>query len=96
MAVVKDDDSTEVRIVSGDFWRKRGPGDRVARAGLPGYDRAARKRRPLPVETTRHSFAYVFAGARKFCNASPPLEAPKEPVAQCSMRPLRPTPTIAA
>jgi redox-sensitive bicupin YhaK (pirin superfamily) len=29
---------------------------------------------------TRHAFAYVFAGAGKFCNASEPLEVPTEPV----------------
>ena len=28
------------------------------------------RRRTLPVETTRHAFAYVFSGAGKFCNAS--------------------------
>jgi redox-sensitive bicupin YhaK (pirin superfamily) len=32
------------------------------------------------VETTRHAFAYVFAGAGKFCNASGPLAVPTEPV----------------
>ena len=34
----------------------------------------------LPVETTRHAFAYVFAGAGKFCNASGPLAVPTEGV----------------
>jgi quercetin 2,3-dioxygenase len=38
------------------------------------------RRKTLPVETTRHAFAYVFAGAGKFCNASEPLEVPTEPV----------------
>ena len=36
------------------------------------------KRKTLPVETTRHAFAYVFAGAGKFCNASGPLAVPTE------------------
>jgi redox-sensitive bicupin YhaK (pirin superfamily) len=40
----------------------------------------AGKRRTLPVETTRHAFAYVFAGAGKFCNASGPLAVPTEGV----------------
>ncbi|HVY94545.1 MAG TPA: pirin-like C-terminal cupin domain-containing protein, partial [Bryobacteraceae bacterium] len=31
--------------------------------------------------TTRHAFAYVFAGSGKFCNASGPLEVPTEPAA---------------
>ena len=34
---------------------------------------AARQRKTLPVETTRHAFAYVFAGSGTFRNASPPL-----------------------
>ena len=38
------------------------------------------RRKTLPVEVTRHAFAYVFAGAGKFCNASAPLEVPTEPV----------------
>ena len=35
----------------------------------------------LPVETTRHAFAYIFAGDAKFGNASSPLSVPTEPVA---------------
>src|SRR6266849_9192011 len=38
------------------------------------------QRRTLPVETTRHAFAYVFAGSGKFCNASEPLSVPTEGV----------------
>jgi redox-sensitive bicupin YhaK (pirin superfamily) len=38
------------------------------------------KRTTLPVETTRRAFAYVFAGAGKFCNASGPLAVPTEGV----------------
>jgi redox-sensitive bicupin YhaK (pirin superfamily) len=38
------------------------------------------KRKTLAVETTRHAFAYVFAGAGKFCNASGPLAVPTESV----------------
>ena len=34
------------------------------------------RRKSLPVETTRHAFAYVFAGSGKFCNASGPLAVP--------------------
>ena len=33
------------------------------------------RRRTLPIETTRHAFAYVFAGSGKFCNASGPLSS---------------------
>jgi len=38
------------------------------------------RRKSLPVETTRHAFAYVFAGSGKFCNASSPLAVPTESV----------------
>ena len=38
------------------------------------------KRKALPVETTRHAFAYVFSGGGKFCNASGPLAVPTEGV----------------
>ena len=38
------------------------------------------RRKALSVGTTRHAFAYVFAGAGKFCNASDPLAVPTEPV----------------
>ncbi|HXN46780.1 MAG TPA: pirin-like C-terminal cupin domain-containing protein, partial [Bryobacteraceae bacterium] len=38
------------------------------------------KRKTLPVETTRHAFAYVFGGSGNFCNASGPLAVPTESV----------------
>ncbi len=70
---ITDDDGTHVRIVSGEFWGKRGPVDGIA--AEPVYldiSIAPGKRKTLPVETTRHAFAYVFAGAGKFGNASEP------------------------
>jgi redox-sensitive bicupin YhaK (pirin superfamily) len=78
---VTDDDGTHVRIVSGDFWGKKGPVDGVA--AEPVYldvSVAPGRRKKLPVETTRHAFAYVFAGGGKFCNASAPLAVPTEGV----------------
>ena len=78
---VKDEDGTEVRIVCGTFWGKKGPVDGIAADPMyldvlvpPG------RRKILPVETTRRAFAYVFAGAGKFCNASAPLVVPTESV----------------
>lgn len=71
--VVIDDDGTEVRIVCGQFWGKTGPVDGVATE--PTYldiTVPAGKRKVLPVETTRHAFAYVFGGDGKFANASDP------------------------
>lgn len=76
-----DDDGTQVRIVSGEFWGKRGPVEGVA--ADPIYldvSIPAGRRKTLPVEVTRHAFAYVFGGKAKFCNASGPLAVPTEPV----------------
>lgn len=77
--VVTEDDGTQVRVVSGDFWGQQGPVDGIAAQPVyldvsvpPG------KRRTLPVETGRHAFAYVFAGSGKFCNASSPLAVPTQ------------------
>ena len=74
-----EDDGTRARVVCGSFWGKRGPVEGIETdpiyvdvTVLPG------KRRKLPVETTRHAFAYVFAGSGKFCNASGPLAVPTE------------------
>ena len=78
---VTDDDGTRVRVVSGSFWGQTGPVEGVAAEPIyldvsvpPG------KRKTLPVETTRHAFAYVFEGSGKFCNASGPLAVPTEAV----------------
>jgi redox-sensitive bicupin YhaK (pirin superfamily) len=70
---VVEDDGTRVRVVCGDFWGVRGPVEGVA--AEPIYldvTIPAGKRRRLPVETTRHAFAYVFDGTGKFADASDP------------------------
>jgi len=76
-----DDDGTRVRVVCGSFRGTRGPVDGIAADPIyldvsvpPG------KEKTLPVETTRHAFAYVFEGAGKFRNASGPLAVPTEGV----------------
>jgi redox-sensitive bicupin YhaK (pirin superfamily) len=78
---VTEDDGTKARIVCGTFWGKTGPVDGIAAEPVyldvsvpPG------KRKTLAVATTRHAFAYVFAGSGKFCNASGPLAVPTEGV----------------
>jgi len=74
-----DDDGSRVRVICGEFWGKRGPIDGIA--ADPSYLDVSippRKRKTLPVETTRQAFAYVFAGSGKFCNASAPLAVPTE------------------
>jgi hypothetical protein len=78
---ITDDDGTHVRVVCGEFWGKKGPVDGIA--ADPIYldvSVAPGRRKSLPVETTRHAFAYVFAGAGKFCNSSEPLAVPTEGV----------------
>jgi redox-sensitive bicupin YhaK (pirin superfamily) len=78
--VVVDDDGTEVRIVCGRYRGKAGPvHDIAAKPVYLDISIPAEKRKTLPVETTSHAFAYVFAGAGKFCNASQPLAVPTEP-----------------
>ena len=78
---VTDDDGTHVKIVAGSFWGKTGPVDGVA--AEPVYldvSVAPGRRKRLPVATTRHAFAYVFAGSGKFCNASDPPDVQTEGV----------------
>jgi quercetin 2,3-dioxygenase len=71
--VAVDDDGTRVRVICGNFWGQTGPIDGVAAdpryldvSVPPGVTRR------LPVETPRHAFAYVFAGAGSFRDASDP------------------------
>jgi redox-sensitive bicupin YhaK (pirin superfamily) len=78
---IKDDDGTHVRVVCGNFWGKTGPVDGIA--AEPTYLDVSvppGRRKTLPVGTTRHAFAYVFAGSGRFCNASEPLAVPTESV----------------
>ena len=85
---VTDDDGTLVRIVCGTFWGKVGPVDGIA--ADPIYldvTVPAGKRRKLTVDTSRHAFAYVFAGSGKFCNASAPLAVPTEGVGWADVAP---------
>ena len=71
---VTDDDGTRARIICGEFWGKRGPVEGVA--AEPRYldiSVPPGKRKSFKVETSRHAFAYVFAGSGTFAGASPPL-----------------------
>ena len=70
---VIDDDGTAVRIVCGEFWGKRGPVDGIA--ADPQYldiSVPPGRHRTIKVETTRHAFAYIFAGSGTFGAASAP------------------------
>ena len=78
--VAVDDDGTEVRIVCGNYRERGGPvHDIAAKPVYLDVSVPAGRRKTLAVETTSHAFAYVFAGAGKFCNASQPLAVPTEP-----------------
>jgi redox-sensitive bicupin YhaK (pirin superfamily) len=70
---VTDDDGTRARIICGTFWGKSGPVDGIA--AEPRYIDVwvpPGRRKSLPVETSRHAFAYVFEGSGRFANASAP------------------------
>src|SRR6059036_1515215 len=70
---VVDDDGTRVRVVVGDFRGKKGPVEGVA--ADPRYLDVSvppGRRTRLAVETSRHAFAYVFAGSGTFRDASEP------------------------
>jgi hypothetical protein len=45
------------------------------------------KRKALPIETTRHAFAYVFAGSGKFGNASDPVAVKTDAVGGAAAKP---------
>jgi quercetin 2,3-dioxygenase len=69
-----DDDGTRVKIITGNFWGKTGPVDGVA--AEPMYLDVSippNVRRTLPVATYMQTFAYIFAGAATFRDASDPL-----------------------
>lgn len=70
---VTDDDGTTARIICGEFWGQRGPVEGVA--ADPSYldiSVPSGKKKRLRVETDRNAFAYVFAGAGTFRDASDP------------------------
>jgi redox-sensitive bicupin YhaK (pirin superfamily) len=76
---VVDDDGTRVRVIVGDFWGKKGPVEGVA--ADPRYLDVSvppGKRKQLPVERSRHAFAYVFAGSGSFRDASEPRAVQNE------------------
>jgi len=85
---VTDDDGTIVRVVTGEFWGKRGPVEGVA--ADPQYldvSVPAGKRKRLPVETTRNAFAYVFEGSGSFRDASQPQGVVTETVGKAGLGP---------
>lgn len=68
-----DDDGTQVKVITGAFWGQRGPVDGVAADPLYlDVTVPANRRKTFKVDTYRNTFAYIFEGAGKFADASPP------------------------
>jgi redox-sensitive bicupin YhaK (pirin superfamily) len=62
-----------VRIITGEFWGKKGPVEGVA--ADPRYIDVSvppGTRTRIPVDRVNHAFAYVFAGSGSFRDASTP------------------------
>jgi redox-sensitive bicupin YhaK (pirin superfamily) len=71
---VTDDDGTRVRVIIGEFWGKSGPVDGIA--AEPMYLDVSvppNVKKSLPVDAYSNAFAYVFAGAGQFHDASAPV-----------------------
>ena len=76
---ITDDDGTKARVICGTFWGQKGPVEGIA--SDPCYLDIAIPpggRKILPVETDRHAFAYIFAGAGTFRDASAPQSVKTE------------------
>ena len=87
---VTDDDGTRVRIICGSFWGKRGPVEGIA--ADPRYLDVwvpPGKRKRLPVESSRHAFAYIFEGSGTFRDASKPFGVLTEQVGTDNETPMR-------
>src|SRR5206468_6742739 len=70
---IVDDDGTRARVICGVFWGRTGPVEGVA--ADPRYldiSVPPGRQKRLAVETSRHAFAYVFAGSGTFRDASQP------------------------
>ncbi len=69
-----DDDGTVARIVSGEFWGKKGPVDGIA--AEPSYVDISvppNRKKTFKIDTYRSAFAYIFAGSGTFRDASKPF-----------------------
>jgi redox-sensitive bicupin YhaK (pirin superfamily) len=86
---VTEDDGSCARIICGEFWGKRGPVEGVA--ADPRYVDISippGKRKRINVESTRNAFAYVFAGAGSFRDASEPQAVLTESAADPGAKPV--------
>ena len=68
-----DDDGTHARIITGEFWGRRGVVEGVAADPIyVDISVPPRLEKRIPVDRARHAFAYVFAGSGQFRHASDP------------------------
>jgi quercetin 2,3-dioxygenase len=71
---ITDDDGTHVRVITGEFWGRKGPVEGVA--ADPRYLDVSvppGKRKTIAIDRANHAFAYVFAGSGTFRDASQPF-----------------------
>jgi redox-sensitive bicupin YhaK (pirin superfamily) len=64
---ITDDDGTHVRVITGEFWGRKGPVDGIA--ADPQYldvTVPAGLKKTFRIDTYRRAFAYVFQGAGRF------------------------------
>jgi redox-sensitive bicupin YhaK (pirin superfamily) len=70
---VIDDDGTRAKVITGEFWGKRGPVDGIA--ADPQYIDIfvpAGRTKTFRIDTYRRAFAYVFDGSGQFRDAAAP------------------------
>ena len=70
---VIDDDGTRVKVITAEFWGKKGPVDGIA--ADPQYldiSIPAGVKKTFKIDTYRRAFAYIFEGAAAFADASAP------------------------
>jgi len=70
---ITDDDGTHVRVITGEFWGKKGPV--VGVAADPRYLDVSvppGQRKRIAIDRAHQAFAYVFAGSGTFRDASDP------------------------
>ena len=71
--LIIDDDGTEVKVITGQFWGKTGPVDGIA--ADPMYldiKIPKRKKKIFKIDTYKSTFAYIFEGSCTFLEASAP------------------------
>ena len=76
---ITDDDGTKARVICGTFWGQKGPVEGInADPRYLDITIPPGGRKILPIETDRHAFAYIFAGAGTFRDASAPQSVKTE------------------